>query len=520
MSYKSTLYMTERLEDKPKITLLALRNKVYNYIKSNIKAENVVPKESYLSFEWRGTQICFTINWHPAVKRYILSFYPYGGTSELKSYQTKQLMNTCIAFIDLNIGEQLEIPDLFTFKKNDLNDQFNIDSWKIILREDTDSSLNLGTFLEKETKRSTLRNFFDGKKNSITKRIFIVDVDNKYQKSIFGNPISKVKNFLEQYTKNDIEIIKDLHLLKEMVEQREDIRNGLIIFIGNSSNVDKIYNDYKLYLSVKDIPSQFVLLENVDKVATLIKNNFLLEILCKTSTDNIELQPIFSDIDGYLCLSDIPSSKGKLFGISMVMKSHSGYEDMLEIFPDLKFEVKEKYNRIEFDEDNIKKLISKVNLLVDSKGKKINIFLTRNWNWENIKKLVELAKSNDITVNKIFYLSSKTNKFVTTFFSEENLLTHPYTIIDDRIAFFHTNTKVTTFGTIFPIFVELKYYSSDQLNANDLLNLLWSIKKRLYRVDNFFALKEPEPLMIFQSTKKLYLGKITSPLRIKVSHLI
>ena len=102
----------------------------------------------------------------------------------------------------------------------------------------------------------------------------------------------------------------------------------------------------------------------------------------------------------------------------------------------------------------------------------------------------------------------------------EHLHFNPYIIWDGKTASIQCNTKLQLYGTMFPIYVELlNPITSDDLVEDDLKLILWLVKKRIYRIMNFYNLKTPEILSLFEQVKKLQLQNVNR-LKINVHTLI
>lgn len=77
------------------------------------------------------------------------------------------------------------------------------------------------------------------------------------------------------------------------------------------------------------------------------------------------------------------------------------------------------------------------------------------------------------------------------------------------------------YGTMFPLYIELlNPWISGCLEKSDLELILWLVKKRIYRIMNFYNLKIPEILTIFQQVQKMDLSSISSKMKISLHILI
>ena len=80
---------------------------------------------------------------------------------------------------------------------------------------------------------------------------------------------------------------------------------------------------------------------------------------------------------------------------------------------------------------------------------------------------------------------------------------------------------IQLYGTMFPIYIELlNPWTNEKLTEEDLKVILWLVKKRIYRIANFYNLKIPELLALFDQVKGLHLKEIQGRLKISLHTLI
>ena len=132
-----------------------------------------------------------------------------------------------------------------------------------------------------------------------------------------------------------------------------------------------------------------------------------------------------------------------------------------------------------------------------------------------------MSKRN-IKVNKVYYISTRTARFIDDSVLEPSLTdyTFPYKIITNKTAFLRTSTDVQVYHTLSQIFIELEWPSTEKIIENDLEKILWLVKKRLYRISNFNVLKTPEPMKLFDIVGELILSEIKSKSSIPLRLLI
>ena len=169
------------------------------------------------------------------------------------------------------------------------------------------------------------------------------------------------------------------------------------------------------------------------------------------------------------------------------------------------------------------KLSQKIDALSNLKNKTIDVYVTKRWRIRDVGKLVNFLSENDINVRRFLYISNKTNRFLFSNLKNEdssNLNIHPYIIWDGKVASIQTNSVLQLYGTMFPIHIELlNHWTAEKLNEKDMQMIIWMVKKRIYRINNFYNIRTPEIMKIFDGVKEMELSSITNKMRIS-THLI
>ncbi|MHA1410685.1 MAG: hypothetical protein ACTSQY_10340, partial [Candidatus Odinarchaeia archaeon] len=139
-------------------------------------------------------------------------------------------------------------------------------------------------------------------------------------------------------------------------------------------------------------------------------------------------------------------------------------------------------------------------------------------------KLIKNLLENDIKVRRFIYISKKTNRFLfsnTIIEDDESLFINPFIIWEGKVASIQTNSKIQLYGTMFPLHIELlNPITSGKLSKKDLEIIVWLVKKRIYRIMNFFNLKVPEIIWLFDQIKIMELTNISHMMRINTHHII
>lgn len=307
-----------------------------------------------------------------------------------------------------------------------------------------------------------------------------------------------------------------------------DKENSMFVFLENSETLKKYYAKDKIFFDSNHLPTQFVSANTVESKLGYFRGvdaNLILEMMTKMGKQPVILKApegVFNN-EGFLCLSDITNVSQKLFGAMFTYSKHSSdkvHEDV-QLYNDINFETPTDYS-LDIDDDNTKLLAEKIRTLI-GRRLKIDILLSKRWNEKNIKKLVDTLYEGKIETQRIYYISSKTSRFVDDYLVDSinyKSFSHPYLILGKKIAFIKTCTETRIYPNLFSLFVELLYPIDGQLKQEDLEKALWLTKKRLYRIQEFYILKNLEPLFVFRNLNKMYLSEIRSKLTIPLRLLI
>jgi hypothetical protein len=169
------------------------------------------------------------------------------------------------------------------------------------------------------------------------------------------------------------------------------------------------------------------------------------------------------------------------------------------------------------------KLTNKIDALSNLQGKTIDVFVTKRWRTVDTGYLSRQLEKHNIMVRKFLYIGSKANRFLFSSLPEENIMLykHPFIIWDDRVASIQTNSRIQLYGTMFPIYVELlNPWQNGKLTEDDLKMIMWLVKKRIYRVANFYNLKIPELISLFDQARALKINDVSGKLRMNLHTLI
>lgn len=482
----------------------------------------VIEEKQQISYN--NNLISFRVSDVPLDKLYLLSFQPTG--EDINRWSRKRNIEAALGVLEFCglLGSEITIPsgDL-VFRRVGLSDQDSIDisNWEVtclLSRPATKSSL--GDFL-RETGQTRYENIF----SSVPKKNEFHIFTQTFFKGI--EPFPQLRNFLSNFG-----LVKGPRSMMTAKEFGEKLatrikEKSIFVFLEEEHLLETWYENLKIFFDSSQIPTQYINEKTVrNKLPRFagVRANLLLEMLTKMGKPPIILQApeeIFIN-DGFLCLSDVVSTRQRLFGALFTYSRQGlGLKEEVQIYDDIEFETPTRYS-LEISDENIDLLARKIHKLI-GRRLKIDILLTKRWKEENIEKLVEMLHESKIETEKVYYISSKTSRFVDEYLQESvnyRSCCYPYKILGKRIAFLKTCTEIRIYPNLFSLYIELMWPENAQIEQGDLEKILWLVKKRIYRIQEFYVLKNAEPVYIFRNLRKMYLGKIRERLTIPLRLLI
>ncbi|KUK27871.1 MAG: Uncharacterized protein XD61_1587 [Thermococcus sp. 40_45] len=451
--------------------------------------ENEMNVSFYESYVGR-IMVSYKVNFIPKDRIILLSFYPRSSTdSHDKDPKYWGKLN------NLNIGKRvLEFTDVLgdvfevaiedygvlKFKRIFYTNHIDISNWNVLLfdriRYPLDQIL--------KNWRTVYEHILDDAKK--TKYIFVLFSSIPFSKEV--DPKTKESGIKAiESLKQELQRLGEVHgpynLLnfKYILEGYPKETKLIAIFIENDEVISSVYKNFKKYLDIKNIPSQFISINTVNQKFTYpkVKLNFLLETLSKIRDKKpISLEPTLSVslIDGILCLSDVKDAskipRQRLFGALFMYTLSNKYEE-IHIYEDINYRIS-KGGHIVFELDSLSRLAEYVSLLGGLENLKIDIFLTRPWKEGDIQKFIEKLSEKGYDVNRVYYISTlrarstdeailnnplKQNnveyKIPNSFRSEINEFWHFYHILSEHVAVVRTSTQLRIYPTLFNIYLEL-----------------------------------------------------------------
>ena len=519
-NYRTSLYVSstqKRLPTKKEVRD-CLSSKVKNFVEDN-KLDFLEEKQL---ISYNDIQISFLVNDAPLDQLYIVSFQPTGvRRSSWGKRKNIDAATSTLEFCDL-FGSQFDLPECnlnFTRIKLLKQDCVDLSNWEVVCSDSTKFSLD--SFL-RTTRQSGYQNIF----SLIPEKKYVYQIFTQtYFKGI--EPFPQLRNFLSNF--GEVKGPKSIITVKEFSEKLSVPvkQKSIFVFLEDKESLVSWYETLKIFFDSNKVPTQYIDEKTVREKLPVwagVRANLILEIFTKMGVPPVVLQApeeIFVN-DGFLCLSDVISTHQRLFGaLFTYSKQGLGLKGDVQIYDDVEFETPTTYS-LELSDANINILSQKIQALIARKLR-IDIILTKKWKQENVDKLIKLLLESEIEVDKVYYISPKTSRFVDNFLDDpanQRSLRYIYTILSDRIAFLKTCTEIRIYPTLFSLFIELIYPQNAKITQGDLEKILWLTKKRIYRIQEFHILKNVEPVYIFRKLRKMYLGKIQECLNIPLRLLI
>lgn len=520
--YSTTLYVANSaLLDKP--IRQALREEIYKTLAKLADEQGLTTLPNYKSIVYDSTQVGFRIRDLKDDNLLLLTFFPYGKDSnKWFGSRNKKASEDTVKFCGL-IGDNFTIncsDKTFKFKRKHIEENENIDisDWEV-------------KFPQKNPAEKSLLSDFQS--NHYNKIFNSVPSDNKFyiftESFIENKPpatdiINSLKKCLGVYGK--IEGPISMANAKEFAHTVSDKDTSSFIFVESDHLIKKWKDILKNYFDTHHIPSQYISDKTIsEKLGRWpgVKANLLLEIMAKRGRNVINLKPkeSFMSTEGFLCLSDIESTRKKLFGVLFEYTTEqTETEETVQIYDDIEFE-SGIYSLKISKSDHIRLLVERISKLIN-KELCIDLILTKEWRESDLTQFIQLLSEKGIKINRAYHISSKTARFTDSFITSYDIKKnkHLYTFVGDKVAFLRTSTEIRIYPSLSQLFINLYWPREGKIELLDLEKILWLVKKRIYRLQEFHVLKIPEPMYIFRILGDLYIPKVdhilTLPLRLLI----
>lgn len=517
-NYKTSLYFATVPENVKIPTPKDIRNALIKYIESRKDKLNVNIDESLETICFKNTTIDFRVRILPSDKKILIAFKPTGrDISKWKGEKVKSAVVETVEFCDI-LDENFDI-----IVKN-VPLEFN----RVYLQDEVFANFKVEDGFHGKTYDYE---YFEKNKYSLSSRIFqkLPELLKDKIAWIFCDPqVEKVGKELEQFIRRYLGCkvlgpILSVGLLEEHTQTiiKDRSEEKYIVFIVGTRIIEEFYKRKKIWLNQHRIANQFIRPQTVQKLKLMgVRCNFLIEISKKIGIKTFRLLPPknLGNV-AFLCLSDIKSGIEKLFGILVSYSSETAREkeEKLYIYKDIPF--RSSKFEIWFDKkEAIVNLGEKILTLGLPSDFSIDIILTKEWRKDDLKELLNILQRNGVAVNSVYYISSRTSRFVSKHLLEQDVQGYPIVSFGTSGFIFPVN-KIRIYPTLFPLYIQL-YYPDRNLEKNDFLKILWLVKRRIYRVQELEVIKLPELMYIFSGVRKLWLPEIEATLEIPLRLLI
>ncbi len=517
----ATLYISDDLEHNHKINRREIYINLLNYFQSKgIKAETVVVTNKYgksLKENYIDISINTNIHWRIILnekkignlKKLFISFRPIFRNPSIyrymKGYEVRAIATNDIETIKVKLGMSMQLSvggkdiNFYAFSYSNEN-KIDTNKWLVNFNQNAityeDFSNNINMILNKiaEIKPFSFR---------------VVDLTNTISdKNSSANLFIRK---LEAYGSNVNENYNAYNYtsIPNSPNKNRNIIN--VILIRNSDN--QFYMDSKEYFLNHGLPFQHIKIDGTilnGKVSSSYAFNMvLMEIYKKTQTHDLYLSPdhfvnekiagfIYIDADSILNESD--RKYRKLFTVSYIMSENIDY--MIETLTSTEninvFSGRNYFNI--FDVEEAGKFIKKGNTTVSDNQMDpfyFNIVVTKEINRKSMMKLIDTLKNEGILINRVYYISTRMLGFADNFlYNTERELKIPYKVIGKNMAVIKVATEQSLYPQLFSTYVSILYPEDEDISENDIKNVVWLSKKRIYRVHSIKHITKIEPVSL------------------------
>ncbi len=537
MAIQTTLYVAD--VDSFNLSSHAdLKNAIWKQMKDRFSdgsikfVENTV-KRGKREFEYKkilygDTEIYITLRQVGYPKKLLLTFFLVGRDAKRWGKDiNKKKATSALNFCSSVIGNDVEFSDgnnKLLFKKIDVDDSSVIDisQWVLDINyREPPETVNYKDYFSNAHRE--YRKIMDGFKKKGLRFCVYAPPEERDKKFV-----KKVEKFLSDFGK--------VHSCRPHTMSQDDYtsmdesrREGTLYIFTGRSRFKYTYVKIKLFFDEKEFPTQFVMEETMNKITRPFLGvcaNIILEMTHKIEERTpIELKiPQNVNVgDGFLCISDVKVEEKNMLGALFTVSRGGNTKEVIQIYKDVEYQLRKEDDKkkISMTDDNARVLAEKISVLI---GKKVtvDVILTRQWKEENLKSFIKFAYKNGVEISNIYYISSKTARFIdSSIFDEANISKHIFHKVTDKVVFLRTSSQLRIFPNLSQLFIEKVYPFDGKIEEGDLQKILWLVKKRTYRIQEYGVVKLPEPLKIFDNVRKLALDKgDTAKREIKLKYLI
>jgi len=532
----ATLYISNDLDENYKIIRPIIYNEIVKYIQSrgvkvnSIEGMNKHGRKYRVSFI--DSQADRDLYWRIKIipersgiyKRLYLEFSPEFKIRKILSQEeVAYVALKDIGYIRDKIGHEIKVHvggaiiQFMGFSYSQ-ESQISIDRWSINF--DRDNMITYKDFIDKP---SSILQFLRNRKT------FEFRIINLTKRGLNDNIIGNIVSLLEKYGN-----YQDLYYDRSDYKSINTLKNASnvinIIFIDrkNDPNFKRNYYESRKFFLENNIPFQHIDISGKISNNSYAQDMMVMEIYKKIHAQDFYLTPdhfnrepiagfIYIDTDSLYDPSN--HSYADYLIVSYVFSQNLNYfeEKMLRI-DNVKVYAKRDYFNI-FDVDKAADSIISGNEVVrkySNSGSYFNIIVTRQLNHKSTLSLVDVLDKRGIKINRVYYVSNHRLRFVDNKnYCDSNHDEHYYKIIGKNMAVIKIATGSFLFPQLFSTFVKISYPLDAQITINDLKNVIWLSKKRIYRAYSLKNVTLLEPVIIKRKNKE-FIQDIGNPINLNL----
>jgi hypothetical protein len=412
-------------------------------------------------------------------------------------------------------GDTLKVEN-YDFKRIDLAENVDISEWMFLLRDgktNTYKTICIKDFLDRSKRSNNIKALFARNVAHDERIFFLVPKLKILDKGL----VSIIEKIVKYNISNNVVVDEYSPDSIETKISSSNIKNHPLIIFMYEEMLEQ-YPRLKRFLLENNIKSQFVRLDVIRDKKFLLKNSLVLEISQKIGRKLICLDPAFIKVTNILYLTDL-DIQNKLFLISYEKIEQADVKEKVRVFQNTETEINDRKNLLYFGGRGIDILVDKVCNIGIQPGE-VDLYLTRFIKYFQLNQLITQLKNKGINIRKVFFVSNQAVKGPAEVSLNPLSFSFPYNIIGDKVAILKSVNKINWFGDLFPLWCHQLYPQQGKITDEDVEAIIWSIKKRTYRIDNFANLKLPEALSIFRNPRKNYLKDLEFNQDIELSLLI
>ena len=513
----ASLYISNDLDRNYKIIRPIIYNEVLKYIESRgVKVNTIedinrkgrkyrvsfIDSQADQDLHWR---IKLIQEWSGIYKKLYLEFSPeFKIRKTLSQEEVAYVALKDIGYIRDKIGHEIKVHvggaiiQFMGFSYSQ-ESKISIDKWIINLDRD-----NMITYKDFINKPSSILQFL---RNRNTFEFRIINLTDRGRNDM---AIENIISFLEKYGHyQDLYYDRSDYKSINTLKKASNVINIIFIDRKYDPNFKRNYYESRKFFLENNIPFQHIDIRGKISNNSYAQDMMVMEIYKKIHAQDFYLTPdhfnrepiagfIYIDTDSLYDPSN--HSYADYLIVSYVFSQNLNYfeEKMLRI-DNVKVYAKRDYFNI-FDVDKAADSIISGNEVVrkySNSGSYFNIIVTRQLNHKSTLSLVDVLDKRGIKINRVYYISNHRLRFADNKnYCDSNHNEHYYKIIGKNMAVIKIATGSFLFPQLFSTFVKISYPPDAEITLNDIKNIIWLSKKRIYRAYSLKNITLPEPVII------------------------